>query len=110
MFNKTDRLEDGKVPDEWTARFPRQVSISAKNPDDVARVRQLIIDFFDEGLIETELEVRYDQPQLRAQIFATTEVLHEEFGEQSAKLRIKADQATLEGWLATCRSIEGLKE
>ena len=110
VFNKTDRLEDGKVPDEWTARFPRQVSISAKNPDDVARVRQLIIDFFDEGLIETELEVRYDQPQLRAQIFATTEVLHEEFGEQSAKLRIKADQATLGRLARNMQEHEGLKE
>ncbi len=110
VFNKTDKLPGGQVPDEWTQKFARQVSISAKNPEDVARVRQLIIDFFDEGLIETELEVRYDQSQLRAQIFESSEVLHEEFGEESARLRIRADQATLGRLAHNMQEREGLKE
>lgn len=110
VFNKTDRLPDGVVPEEWAARFPRQVAISAKNPDDVARVRQLIIDFFDEELVEAEFEVRYDQSQLRAQIFESAEVLHEEFGEHSAQLRIRADQATLGRLAHIMQEHEGLKE
>ncbi len=110
VFNKTDRLPDGVVPEEWAARFPRQVAISAKNPEDVARVRQLIIDFFDEELVEAEFEVRYDQSQLRAQIFESAEVLHEEFGEHSAQLRIRADQATLGRLAHIMQEHEGLKE
>lgn len=110
VFNKTDRLPDGAIPEEWAARFPRQVAISAKNPDDVARVRQLIIDFFDEELVEAEFEVRYDQSQLRAQIFESAEVLHEEFGEHSAQLRIRADQATLGRLAHIMQEHEGLKE
>lgn len=110
VFNKTDRLPDGVVPEEWAARFPRQVAISAKNPEDVARVRQLIIDFFDEALVEAEFEVRYDQSQLRAQIFESAEVLHEEFGEHSAQLRIRADQATLGRLAHIMQEHEGLKE
>jgi len=110
VFNKVDKLPGGQVPDEWTSRFPRQVAISAKNPDDVARVRQLIIDFFDESLLETELTVRYDQPQLRAQIFELAEVLSEEFDEESARLRIRADQATLGRLAHNMQEREGLKE
>jgi GTP-binding protein HflX len=110
VFNKTDRLPDGVVPEEWAARFPRQVAISAKNPDDVARVRQLIIDFFDEELVEAEFEVRYDQSQLRAQIFESAEVLHEEFGEHSAQIRVRADQATLGRLAHIMQEHEGLKE
>lgn len=110
VFNKTDRLPDGVIPEEWAARFPRQIAISAKNPEDVARVRQLIIDFFDEALVEAEFEVRYDQSQLRAQIFESAEVLHEEFGEHSAQLRIRADQATLGRLAHIMQEHEGLKE
>ena len=110
VFNKTDRLPDGVIPEEWAARFPRHIAISAKNPDDVARVRQLIIDFFDEALVEAEFEVRYDQSQLRAQIFESAEVLHEEFGEQSARLRIRVDQATLGRLAHIMQEHEGLKE
>ncbi|HMU40084.1 MAG TPA: GTPase HflX [Pseudomonadota bacterium] len=95
VFNKTDKLDGGKVPEEWLARFARHASISAKDAQDVARLRQLVIDFFDEGLTETEIEVPYDQPQLRAQYFAQADVLDEQFGEQSARLRVRADEATL---------------
>lgn len=110
VFNKIDRLPDGKVPEEWLERFPRCVAISARNPDDVASVRQLIIDFFDAELIETELIVRYDQPQLRAQIFASADVLSEEFGEHAATLRIRADQATLGRLAHNMQEVESLKE
>ena len=110
VFNKIDRLPDGKVPEEWLERFPRCVAISARSPDDVASVRQLIIDFFDAELIETELIVRYDQPQLRAQIFASADVLSEEFGEHAATLRIRADQATLGRLAHNMQEVESLKE
>ena len=110
IFNKTDRLPDGKIPQEWIERFPRCAAISAKNPDDVASVRQLIIDFFDAELIETELIVRYDQSQLRAQIFASADVLSEEFGEQAATLRIRADKATLGRLAHNMQEVESLKE
>lgn len=95
VFNKIDKLDGGSMPEAWLGRFARHILISAKSATDVARVRQLIIDFFDEGLSETEIDVRYDQPQLRALCFAQAEVLGEEFGEQSARLRIRADEATL---------------
>ena len=95
VFNKVDKLEGGELPAELVEKFPRHIAISAKDPADVARVRQAVIDYFDRELVEAELLVPYDKMHLRGAIFAAAQVIGEEYDEAGTRFRVRIDQIAL---------------
>jgi len=112
VFNKIDKLEDGKLPaaveaflaslkqpaeqpSDEAPSFAGAVCISARSPDDVARVRQAIIDFFDRDRVETEIFVPYSRQELRGVVFGNSEVLSERFDEQGIYFTVRIDPIAL---------------
>ena len=101
VFNKIDNLagdeaeRDAHIAD-LTQRYPDCVVMSARRPDDVARLRQTIVTFFQRDLVDAELLLPWSAQQLRGQIFASCEVLGEDADEQGARFRVRAESATLE--------------
>ena len=120
VFNKIDKLDDGKLPaavetflaslqapkdspSEAQSKdsppeaqsFVGALCISAKNPDDVARVRQALIDFFDRDRIETEIFVPYDRQELRGVVFGNSQVMSERFDEQGIYFTVRIDPIAL---------------
>jgi len=103
VFNKIDKLPEGALSSEVTSfvaqldssAAPRHLYASAKDPADVVRIRQAIIDFFDRALVDAELFVPYDRQQLRGAIFAVAEVLGETFDEQGATFKVRIDEVDL---------------
>ena len=91
VFNKLDRVADeAAARAQIAARWPEAIAMSAKRPDDVAALRQALVDRFAADLVETELLVPYDQQARRARIFETCQVLDERYVEEGVIFRVKA--------------------
>jgi GTP-binding protein HflX len=103
VFNKIDRLaglpDDAAVQAEreaaLLARYPDCIVMSARRPDDIARLHQAIVAFFQRDLIETEIFLPWSAQQLRGEIFARCEVLAERAEDAGAFFRVRGDQVTL---------------
>lgn len=113
VFNKIDKLPDSQLPQSVQtfldslkstdsgegkaekSTFAGSIEVSAKNPADVARVRQAIIDFFDRDLVETEIFVPYNRQELRGVLFETSDVKAERFDEQGIFFTVRIDKVAL---------------
>ena len=89
VLNKCDCLDD-LARAALRAKHPRAILLSARVPADVARLRQILVDFFDEGAEEVELVVPYGKQSLVAQIHERARVLSETWDEAGAHLLVRA--------------------
>ena len=62
----------------------------------MARLRQTIVAFFQQDLIEAELLLPWSAQQLRKEIYANCEVLEERAEDEGAVFRLRAEPDTLE--------------
>ena len=69
--------------------------MSARRPDDVARLRQRAGEFFARDLVEEELRVPYDRQELRGEIFEHCQVLEERYEEDAVIFRGRGAPAHL---------------
>src|SRR5436190_2194039 len=88
VFNKIDRGGDEAA---LRARYPGCIVISAKQEDDIARLREAISAFFQKNLVEAELFLPWSAQNLRGQIFATCTVLEERADNDGAFLRVRGE-------------------
>ncbi len=94
IMNKVDRLDEvGRA--KVRAKHPDAVQISAKDPADVARVRQQIIDFFDTQMSEEELTIPYAKQAVINEIHQNAKVVEESWDDDGARMRVRAEPATL---------------
>ena len=100
IFNKIDHDGDEAAQAECTARlreqYPDCVVMSARRPDDVARLHQTIVGFFQAALVEAELFLPWSAQQLRGELFATCQVLAERADENGAFFSIRGEQAAID--------------
>jgi GTP-binding protein HflX len=100
VFNKIDRVGDAEAEARATAdllaRWPDAIVLSARRPDDVARLRARLVAFFARDLVEGEVRIPYDRQQLRGEIFAHCEVLGERYEDDAVVFRVRAQPALLE--------------
>jgi GTP-binding protein HflX len=89
VLNKRDRLEPGRE-EQLAAEFPGAILVSAKRPDDVARLRERILAFFEQDMEEVELHVPYTRQKLLAEIHASCRVLSETHDEQGTRVLLRA--------------------
>jgi GTP-binding protein HflX len=100
VFNKIDRVGDAgaeaRATADLLARWPDAIVLSARRPEDVARLRARLLGFFTRDLVEGEVSVPYDRQQLRGEIFEACEVLGERYEETAVVFRVRAHPALLE--------------
>lgn len=96
VFNKIDCVGDSSAQVEreamLRAQYPDCVVISARRPDDVAKLRRTIIAFFQKDLVEAELLLPWSAQQLRGELYASCEVLEERAEGEGAIFRIRGEQ------------------
>jgi GTP-binding protein HflX len=90
ILNKIDRVDD---PAGLATRFPDAILLSARRPEDVARLHGLLAGHFAADLEERELRVPYDQQGRRAEIFARCQVLEERYEDDAVVFRVRAPRA-----------------
>ncbi|RIX48998.1 MAG: GTPase HflX [Rhodocyclales bacterium GT-UBC] len=100
IFNKIDHVGDAAAQAECRAmlqaRYPDCVVMSARRPEDVARLHGIIVAFFQKDLVEAELFLPWSAQQLRSQVYANCEVLGESANEDGALFRVRGEGAAIE--------------
>jgi GTP-binding protein HflX len=94
VLNKSDRLSEEERA-ALRAAHPEALLVSARDPDDVRRVRDVILDRFREGMEEVELRVPYGVTGVIGEIQAQ-QVLEEEYLDDGVRFRIRASRAAIE--------------
>ena len=101
VFNKIDHVGDAVAQAEreaaLRAQYPDCIVMSARRTDDVAKLRESIVAFFQQGLVEAELFIPWSAQQLRGEIFASCEVLEERADGEGAFLRIRGEREAVQG-------------
>jgi GTP-binding protein HflX len=99
VFNKIDYVGDAAAQAEHEAmlrtRYPDCVVMSARRPDEVAKLRQIIIDFFQQDLVEVELFLPWTAQQMRGEIYANCQVLEERSENEGAFFRVRGEPMDL---------------
>ncbi|TKD01487.1 GTPase HflX [Polyangium fumosum] len=94
VLNKVDRVaeEDRTI---LLREFPEAILMSAKDPADITRLRQILIDFFDALMVPGELIVPYSKQALVSEVYEHAKVLSETYDESGAHLVLRAEPAAL---------------
>ncbi|MBI4864470.1 MAG: GTPase HflX [Candidatus Riflebacteria bacterium] len=88
VLNKTDRLDTGEVA-SLAHEFPAAILMSARNPEHLTRLRETLISFFEEGMVERELFIPYDTQGLIGDIRSSMRVLNEVYVDLGISMRVK---------------------
>lgn len=94
VFNKIDHVGDAAAQVACEAalreKYPDCVVMSARRPEEVAKLHQIIVAFFQRDLIEAELFLPWSAQQLRRDIYANCQVLEESASDEGALFRVRA--------------------
>ncbi|HEY8154504.1 MAG TPA: GTPase HflX [Myxococcota bacterium] len=94
LLNKIDRVDAARA-EALRAEHPDALLLSAKRPEDVARLRERIRGYFERDMVEEEITVPYARQRLVAEIHASCRVLEEAHDERGTRLRLRARPAVL---------------
>ncbi|BDG05030.1 GTPase HflX [Anaeromyxobacter oryzae] len=89
LLNKIDRL-DGATRRGLQARFPEALLLSAHASEDVAALRQRLLDFFEAQMVEADLRIPYARQGLIAEVYESARVLSETFDEAGRNVRVRS--------------------
>jgi len=95
LLNKIDRCDEA-TRTALTDHYPGALQLSAKSREDVAQLRDNLIERFAGKLEEAELVVPYAQQRVVHLVHERATVLSEEHGDDATTLRIRAPHKTLE--------------
>ncbi len=100
VFNKIDYVGDAAQQAECESKlrqkYPDCVVMSARNPEDVAKLHQQIVDFFQQDLMEIELILPWSAQQLRGDIYAQCQVLAERSDDNGTIFLLRGEPDILE--------------
>jgi GTP-binding protein HflX len=95
IFNKIDFVGDAAAQAEreaaLQARYPDCVVMSARRPDEVAKLRQKIVTFFQQDLVEADIFLPWSEQQMRGEIYASCQVLEENSNDNGSLLKIRGE-------------------
>jgi GTP-binding protein HflX len=94
LFNKADRL-DADARAALLRKHPGSILLSAHDPDDVAKLRQTIIDYFEASMVEEELVVPYAKQGLVGEVYEIAKVVSEDYDETGTRLRVRGLPAAI---------------
>lgn len=101
VFNKIDHVGDAAAQAESAAalcaQYPGCVVMSARRPDDVAKLHATIVASFRQHLVEAELFLPWSAQQLRGGIYAHCEVLEERADGDGAFFRVRGERDAVSG-------------
>src|SRR5262249_44792032 len=92
VLNKCDKLQRAEVS-EIASLFPDAIEMSAKSPEDVRTLRDRLVEFFEEGMIEAVIFVPHGAYKAVGQFHSRTKVLEESHTESGTRLTVRGDEA-----------------
>ena len=95
ILNKRDRLSEAQF-ESLLSEFPEALMLCTREPADVAALSERIRSFFEQGMSEEEIVVRYDVPGLMGEIRGNTRVVRESFENEGVRMTVRAPSSVLE--------------
>ena len=95
VLNKADRL-DTPARDALAAEMPDAHIMSAHRPADLAALRERIIAFFEQDMVDADIYVEYEHQRLVHTIYEACRVLGEQHEETGTLLHVRAPVALLD--------------
>lgn len=89
LLNKVDRLDEA-ARRALRDRYPGAILLSAHAPEDVAALRQSVLDFFEAQMVEAELVIPYASQGRIGEVYANARVLSEVFDEGGRAVRVRS--------------------
>jgi GTP-binding protein HflX len=89
LLNKIDQV-DLATRRALRERFPEAILLSAHAPEDVAALRQAVLDFFEAQMIEADLRIPYAAQGLVGEVYESARVLSETFDEAGRTVRVRS--------------------
>jgi GTP-binding protein HflX len=74
------------------AQYPDCVVMSARRPEDISRLREKIVAFFQGNVVEDEIFLPWSAQQLRGEVYARCEVLDERADGEGAFFRVRGER------------------
>lgn len=101
IFNKIDHVGDAVAQAECeaalSAKYPSCIVMSARRPDDVAKLHKAIVAFFQQDLVEDEFFLPWSAQQLRSKIYVSCKVLEERADDEGAFFRVRGEPDVVKG-------------
>ena len=95
IFNKIDFVGDATAQADCDAalkaKYPDCIVMSARRPEDIAKLHQIIVTFFQQDLILAELFLPWTAQQHRGEIYANCQVLAERSEENGAYFKVRGE-------------------
>jgi GTP-binding protein HflX len=99
VLNKIDRVAEADL-EALRAKHPDAIFVSAKSPDDVAMLRDTLVEFFESSMVEEELVLPYAKQSLLGEVYENARVLSEDYDATGRVLKVRG----LPGALARLRT------
>jgi GTPase len=74
--------------------------MSARRPDEVTKLHQNIVEFFQQDLVETEIFLPWAIQQLRGEIYTKCQVLNERSNDDGTFLKVRTEPDIVKNLLA----------
>jgi len=94
VLNKVD-LVGATEQNILSREFPEAILLSAKDPADVDRLRQTILEIFEAKMVSADLVIPYAKQALVSDVYSSARVLSETYDETGAHLSVRAEPAVL---------------
>lgn len=95
VLNKSDNL-NLEEQNELLKEFPQAILISTRNPEDIQKLRQKILSYFEADMVDEDLFIPYTTQGVIGDVRSRARVLQESYDEHGTTLRIRAKKETLE--------------
>ena len=99
IFNKIDHVGDAEAQAACEAaleaQYPGCIVMSARRPEDVARLHRAIVAFFQKDLVEATLFLPWSAQQLRGEVYAHCAVLEERADAEGAYFHVRGEEETV---------------
>jgi GTP-binding protein HflX len=96
LLNKIDRVDD-EARARLADHYPGALQLSAKRPDDVAALRERLIEHFVGALEEVELDIPWSHQRLVHVVHERATVLAETHHDDGTRMRLRAPSGVIEG-------------
>jgi GTPase len=96
LLNKIDRVDDADR-DKLADHYPRAIQLSAKRPDDVASLRDRLIEHFVGAMQEVELDIPWSHQRVVHMVHERATVLAETHHDDGTRMRLRAPSGVIDG-------------
>lgn len=98
ILNKVDKISKEELS-KLKNEYPDGVFLSAHSADDVAKLRNDLIQFFQKDMIESKVLIPYNKGQILGQLRTMATIVSESYEEEGTEIVVRTFPSTME-WLS----------